>query len=680
MKPFFVTLVMLAACLTNLIHAQGKINMKPAKVSPQDFSLSNSSVIDSNTNAVIVSDLGVIDFAGNKKAWFSYIFKRKTRIKILNKKAFELATVKIPLYVHEDDKEILSEVTAVTSNLEGGQVVETKLSKGDLFTIKKDKNHILQKFTMPAVKEGSIIEYSYTVTSDFCFNIPSWEFQNIDYPCLWSEYQVTIPSPLIYIFNHYGVHPFSVDEANEGHASYSMVQPADDHALGRPERSFSVNANTVKHRWAMKDVPAFYVENFLSSPINYLDRISFQLHQTYNGETTSDVMPTWKQATEELLKREDFGYFMYGDENDFWMNDLLATIAKDNTSPLQQAKNIYYYVAGNYTCTNHYDRTLTTSLRDVYKKRSGTVGDVNLLLTALLRRKGIHASPVLLSTRDYGYNYPGYPVMDRLNYVICRIEIDGTVYFLDASHANLGFGNLPGDCYNGHARIISRTDSASIYFMADSIKERKFTMVNIVNDPKKKGILTGSYQSVPGQLESYEIRSAIAEKGETKYFEEIKTAARNEADIFNSWIDSLKDPEKPVKVESEFILKTGDNTDIIYFNPVLWAGYDRNPFAAAIRKYPVEMPYPINNTYALTMEIPDGFQVEELPKMTRVAYNGGEGFFEYLIQKNENSLQLRCSLQLKKANFDPDDYNSLREFFGFVVKKENEQIVFKRKK
>jgi len=347
---------------------------------------------------------------------------------------------------------------------------------------------------------------------------------------------------------------------------------------------------------------------------------------------------------------------------------------------LQQAKNIYYYVAGNYTCTNHYDRTLTTSLRDVYKKRSGTVGDVNLLLTALLRRKGIHASPVLLSTRDYGYNYPGYPVMDRLNYVICRIEIDGTVYFLDASHANLGFGNLPGDCYNGHARIISRTDSASIYFMADSIKERKFTMVNIVNDPKKKGILTGSYQSVPGQLESYEIRSAIAEKGETKYFEEIKTAARNEADIFNSWIDSLKDPEKPVKVESEFILKTGDNTDIIYFNPVLWAGYDRNPFAAAIRKYPVEMPYPINNTYALTMEIPDGFQVEELPKMTRVAYNGGEGFFEYLIQKNENSLQLRCSLQLKKANFDPDDYNSLREFFGFVVKKENEQIVFKRKK
>ena len=680
MKPFFVTLVMLAACLTNLTHAQGKTNMKPGKVSAPDFVLPSSPVIDSNTNAVIISDLGITDFTGNTRGWVSYIFKRKTRIKILNKKAFELATVKIPLYMHEEDKEVLSDVTAVTSNLEGGQVVETKLEKADLFTIKKDKNHIVQKFTMPAVKEGSIIEYSYTVTSDFYFNIPSWEFQNIDYPCLWSEYQVTIPSLVVYVLNHYGVHPFTIDKADEGHASYSIVQKPAGTSLGSQERTLSVSANTVKHRWAIKDVPAFYVENFISSPINYLDRISFQLHKTYNGETTTDVMPSWKQATEELLKREDFGSFMYGEENNFWMSEILEAVAKDNAGLLQQAKNIYYYMAGNYTCTNHYDRTLTTSLRDVYKKRSGTVGDVNLLLTALLRKKGLNASPVLLSTRDYGYNYPGYPVMDRLNYVICRVEIDGAVYFLDASHPSLGFGNLPGDCYNGHARIISRTDSASIYFMPDSIAERKFTLVNIINDSQNKGALTGSYQSQPGQLESYEIRRAIAEKGETKYFEEIKTAARNEADIFNSWIDSLKNPEQPVKVESEFILKTGDNSDILYFNPILWAGYDRNPFAAAVRKYPVEMPYPINDTYVLMMEIPAGFQVDELPKMARVSYNGGEGFFEYLVQKNENSVQLRCSLQLKKANFDPEDYSSLREFFGFVVKKENEQIIFKRKK
>ncbi|MBA2250749.1 MAG: DUF3858 domain-containing protein, partial [Chitinophagaceae bacterium] len=609
-----------------------------------------------------------------------YIFKRKTRIKILNKKAFELATVKFPLYVRDEDKEIVSEVMAVTSNLENGQVVETKLEKTDLFTIKKDKNHLEQKFTMPAAREGSIIEYSYTVTSDFYFNIPSWEFQNIDYPCLWSEYQVTIPSLLVYIFNKYGVHPFSIDKADEGHAVYLLTKPADQRNPGMQEETYSINANTVKHRWVMKDVPAFYVENFLSTPKNYIDRVSFQLDKTYDGEIYHEVMPTWRKATEDLLKREDFGAFMYGDENNYWMNEILDPVVKSSTDMLQQAKEIYYYVARNYTCTNHYDRTLSATLRDVYRKRSGTVGDVNLLLTALLRKKGINASPVLLSTREFGYNYPGYPVMDRLNYVVCRVSIDGMVYCLDASHAYLGFGNLPGNCYNGHARIISRTDSASIFFMPDSIKERRFTMVNIINDPHKKGSLTGSVQTQPGQLESYEIRTAIALKGEVKYFEELKTAARNEADITNTWIDSLKDVEQPVKLESEFVLKTGDSTDIIYFNPVLWESYDRNPFAAAVRKYPVEMPYPINNTYVLMMEIPQGFEVDELPKMARVSYNGGEGSFEYLVQKSETLVQLRCTLQLKKANFDPEDYSSLRDFFAFVVKKEGEQIVFKKKK
>jgi hypothetical protein len=35
---------------------------------------------------------------------------------------------------------------------------------------------------------------------------------------------------------------------------------------------------------------------------------------------------------------------------------------------------------------------------------------------------------------------------------------------------------------------------------------------------------------------------------------------------------------------------------------------------------------------------------------------------------------------LNKANFQPEDYNTLRDFFAYVVKKQSEQIVFKKKK
>ena len=58
--------------------------------------------------------------------------------------------------------------------------------------------------------------------------------------------------------------------------------------------------------------------------------------------------------------------------------------------------------------------------------------------------------------------------------------------------------------------------------------------------------------------------------------------------------------------------------------------------------------------------------------------NGDEGMFEYIIGEGGDHIQLRCRTLLKKANFEPEDYEMLREFYGFIVKKQTEQIVFKK--
>ncbi|MBA2250748.1 MAG: hypothetical protein H0W12_11230 [Chitinophagaceae bacterium] len=39
----------------------------------------------------------------------------------------------------------------------------------------------------------------------------------------------------------------------------------------------------------------------------------------------------------------------------------------------------------------------------------------------------------------------------------------------------------------------------------------------------------------------------------------------------------------------------------------------------------------------------------------------------------------RSRVRLNKATFAPEDYSSLREFSAFIVQKENEQIVLKKK-
>ena len=45
----------------------------------------------------------------------------------------------------------------------------------------------------------------------------------------------------------------------------------------------------------------------------------------------------------------------------------------------------------------------------------------------------------------------------------------------------------------------------------------------------------------------------------------------------------------------------------------------------------------------------------------------------------KRQIQMRTRLRLNKAWFPAADYGNLRDFFAFVVKKEAETIVFKKK-
>ena len=675
LRPLNLLLTILCLCLLDhFCSAQDKTKNTLGKISPADFTLSaKSTIIDSNTTAVVLADEGSVHYVGSKTGWFSYVFTRQTRIKILDKKAFDLAKVNVSLYGREENLEKLTKVEASTYNLENGQLVQTKLDPKDIFQNKVDKQHTEVKFSMPGVKEGSIIEYSYTINSDYWHLLPSWQFQWEDYPCLFSQYQVDIPQTLAFVFVRQGSHAYTVDKGSEGSNSYHMSEKGDAGALVSETQDRYYTINTVKHTWAMKDIPAFGAEHYLTTPENYVDKINFQLASTNNGETSTDHTNTWAKATDELLKSEEFGGALQEDTGP--LNDLSEKIGT-GANEIEQAKAIYYYVSRHFTCTNHYQKYIKTNLKDVLKSNSGTVGDINLLLVALLRRKGFTADPVVLSTREFGFNLASYPVLDRLNYVIVRLKLGDKVYYLDAAHPQLGFGQLAGNCYNGHARIISNKDSGSVWFWADSLKEKKVTMVLLASTEKG---LEGQWQSTLGEEESYELRRTVTERGEKAYFKDIQTSWGEDMDISNGAIDSLDRPEDPVKVHFEFVLKQAPGASVLYLTPMLGEGYRENPFKAADRKYPVEMPYATDETYIFSMEIPEGYSVDELPKSAKVAFNGDQGYFEYLVQAGADNIQMRCRVKLNKAQFLPEDYSALRDFFGFIVKKESEPIVLKKK-
>jgi hypothetical protein len=441
------------------------------------------------------------------------------------------------------------------------------------------------------------------------------------------------------------------------------------------DNEFRISCSEHKNRWVKRNVPALKEEPFITSLSNYVSRIQFQLQYVQFSETGEryNQINDWFKTCENLLKDENFGIAL--DNDNGWMSDELKTVTAGCTTNEARIQKIFEFIRDHFSCTDYDTKYAEHSLKSVYKSRAGSVAEINLLLTAMIRHESIEADPVILSTRDHGYANTNYPIIHQFNYVICKAQANGKTFLLDASRPRIGFNHLPIYCFNGEARVINKDKPYVVSLFSDSLRESNLTSVLITYDDNN--VLGGNLQCTKGYYSSYDIRENVKKKTLKTYFKDLQTEYGSELEMQNPAIDSLEKPDYPVKINYDFNLKQLGE-DIIYFNPVVGERYEQNPFKSAERYYPVERPYKEDDIYTLIMDIPKGYKVEELPKSARVALNETDGSFEYLLQKNETSIQMRCHLKINKTIFTPDEYNSLREFMGFVVNKENEQIVFKK--
>lgn len=649
----------------------GKIPVKFGKVTTADFNV-NTGGLDSAAEAVVIADFGITSFEGDSRGSFTLVFQHSKRIRIRKRGGFDAATISIPIYVSGTVAEKVDGLRAVTYNLEDGKLVETRLDDKSIFTDKITKHLLVKKFTFPALQEGSIIEYTYTQRSPYLFNLQPWTFQG-KYPCLWSEYQVDMPNFFQYVTLTHGFLPLNASVMDTRHLNFNLVVPG---GAGRDER-FTYDDDVITRRWVMRNVPALKEEAFTTTVDNYLSRIEFQLHgYNFRNVAPKDMMGNWYSVSEDLLKKEDFGADL--DKNNSWLDDSIRTIIKGATHTREKAEKIYAWVRDNFTCTGHGALYTSDPIKTTFRNKNGSEADLNLLLTAMLRHEKIAADPVILSTRGNGFANEVYPLISRFNYVITRATIDSAYFYLDASEPWLAFGRLPERCYNGYARVLNKELPASLSLDPDSLVESKIILAIISRG--EKGGLTAHVQTTPGFNEACLVREKVRTGGQQEFMKTIRTAYSSDMAPSNLEIDSLKLPEKPLQIGYDLTIVPDAGSDLFYFNPMLSEGYKENPFKAAERLYPVEMPFTMDETYSLTMEIPEGYAVDELPKSNKVLFNSDEGYFEYIIVKGEDNIQMRSRIKLKKAVFRPEDYSTLRDFFAFIVKKHGEQIVFKKKK
>ncbi len=660
--------IVLCLFVSNVTFSQEKLNIKFGKITAADFEVT-SPLIDSNTNAIVLADIGNTEFDGNFRDWFTLLFTRHKRIKILNNKGFDAASMSILLYSQNEKVEKLTEIKALTYNLENNNIVTTKLSSKDIFEEKGKGNYVIKKLTFPGVKVGSIIDLEYTITSGFLFNLQPWEFQG-EYPCLWSEYNVALPDFFNYVILSQGYLPFDINTSKIGYNNFNA------------QNATSVNNNFItteisNKKWIIKNIPPLKEENFTSTIENHISKIEFQLSEyRFPSRAVQPVLESWSKVAEKMMESPEFG-IAFSKSND-WLSDDLKKITQGSKNQEDATKKIYEFIRDNFTSTSNYGLYLSdnTNLKDIFKRKSGKSCEINLLLLAMLHHEKITSTPVLLSLRNRGKVHTIYPLMDRFNYLVVEVIVDGKTYYLDASKPMLGFNQLAPDCYNGVAWSLTKDAQNQVNFYADSLKENNFTTV--LFSVEKPGELLGTSYNTLGNNASLSFRQNMKNTNITTLTNEISKSLIGDIKVSNLIIDSLNQYDNPVSVKYD--LKMNVESDILYISPMFGEAITKNPFTSTKRNYPIEMPYLKNDSYTLNMAIPEGYEVEEMPKSVRFKLNDDEGMFEYLIANRDGRLQLRSHIVLNKANFDMEDYEALREFYAFIIKKQGEQIVLKKTK
>jgi hypothetical protein len=573
------------------------------------------------------------------------------RIKVLKKEGLRHADVEILLRKSGSAEDKVSNLRAVTYSLENGKIIETKLNKDGVFKQNFNRNFNIQRFTMPNVKEGSIIEYSYTILSDFYVYFPNWQFQ-YEIPVRHSEFWALIPEFFLY------------EKYMQGYVAVNNYE-----VLPRNGDGFQVNA----HHWLVKDVPAFKEEPFMTGSQDYISKINFALsHVSFPQAPVREIMGSWQKLNTILLEDENFGGIL---KSSFFLKKQAQELTAGMTDALQKTTAIYNHVKDNLEWTGERD-LYARSPRKVFDEKKGSAADINIILASMLEKVDIDVDMVILSTREHGFLRKEFPMHDQFDYAIVLARIDGKEILMDATEKLLPIGVLPERCLNGEGLVISKTKHGWVKINPKA-KARTVVSADFVLDAK--GELKGSLNFTRDGYDAHKMRKEYQSQGEELYVKNLlgtKTWRVDKTDFQN--IKAIDQSAKEIHslTISEHVSVAGD---VMYISPFVVSRIDENPFKLENREYPVDYGSNQEKMYLCKILMPEGFVVDEMPQSKIYMLPGGVAKYSYNCSQVGNTLSIVSSFQINKSLFDQTEYPDLREFYNQVVAKQSEQIVLKKK-
>jgi hypothetical protein len=629
--------------------------------------------LDSSATAVVLYDFGesYVKYAQNLGFFLEY--ERLTRIKILTRDGYDHANFEIPLYTGSTEyREKISGLKVVTYNLVNGKIAETKVSNQAIFQESYNESYDVVKIAAADVREGSVVEITYTITTSYIQNLQDWAFQ-WTIPVVWSEYRVHIPDFFHYEKYMQGYVPAATHEEN--YLPKSITLNSTVRNINTPS-SFEQNRIDYKEyylRIAAKNVPAFKQEPYITTYKDYVSKINFELaYVKFPNRPIERVLGTWDEINKKLWEHEKVGSELKG--NGF-LGKIVETVTAGASTPNEKIAAIHNYVRSKVEWDGRKRIFSSGSIRKVHDEGKRSSADINLLMACMLSKAGLTAYPVVLSTRDNGFVRETFPLLSQFNYTACAVLVDGKYIVLDATQKSLPPGVLPRNCLNGRGLVINGQGSSWVDLNPTS-KSRTVAAAELHFD--EEGEAFYSLSRMMDGYYAYESRASYLRDGEEAYVKKI--LADRDWEVKAKTFEDVADITKPFVEKYEIVADDGvvSTGDVLYINPMVINAERENPFKLEKREYPVDFGNPFEKTLNFKLKVPQGYAIEEVPKSTLFVLPDKSARYILNAAVNGDEITVTSVLTINKAIYTQLEYPNLREFYNQVVAAQSRQIILKK--
>ncbi|HVS92259.1 MAG TPA: DUF3857 domain-containing protein [Mucilaginibacter sp.] len=631
---YFLSLITLF-CLHLSLFAQtrgfGYIDTAELKLTSCEF--------EKDANAEVLVDYCKLKYDAQTQ---TFTIEHYKRLKIFNANASSGlgdVSLKIPNYSEVYD---LSDLKAETINLNNGKIEISRLDKKSFYKQKVDKWISRITFSFPAIRNGSILEYTYKETIDhlvFLPKIPDWYFQG-DLPVKSSECDVKLPKGYTFL-----------------HKLYT-------------KQELTTNSDSVV---LMTNVPSLQEEPFMNSYLDNLEHISFVVTSYDGSGKTFNTHDTWQDIGASFVFKESYGQQL---KIKLKGEELLVNAVK-NMAPEQKMAYLFKKIRDTLTCDD--DKSYPyDNLGKAWNRKKCSTEQINMILCRFLQLGGLNANLVLVSNDSDEPILPSDPSFKNLDETVVHVQIDSNKYYvLDASEKNNRWDQIPYELLNTYGLYMNvQNPAAGLVFIEDKNKVRSvvYTNAEISADGKMKGatqISNAGYNRIK-TIKKYK------EDGETKYTEELREKDNN-VKISSFKIENMEVDTLPLLQNIDFVVDLpGSDDDYIFINPLLFSNIRKNPFINSERISDIDFGYRNNHSIHGRYKIPDGYKVDALPKNITMTMPDGSIRLKQVASVEDGIISLHYTIDYNRSYFKKEEYPALYDFYKKMYEMLSQQIVLKK--